>query len=253
MQGRVKKRPEKVKADPPHVKSVVPAAQGDIVFYSTLAAIAAFIPLPFVDDYADQQIRQRMIRRLFTVHGVPLNEGDTGSLYRPSTRHRISRLSRKAVMAPTKRLFRRALFKTLLFLDIKYCVDAFGAMYHTGYLFDYALQQGWARNCRPDSIRTAVDRVCAQTGTSPVNHAVTGTLRQSANLFLAASRAMYGILFSRTGKEGEYFETIEKEQEEVKTLSAMLQSALNLVPPDYFKDLQQRLELEMKKNQQHKV
>jgi len=229
--------------DTPRRDRVIPLAQGDIVFHATVAAVAAFIPLPFLDDYVERQVRRHLVRRLYSVHGVRLDPDASGNLgLAPG---RLARLSRKAVMIPLKRAFRQTLFKTFLVMDVKYCVDAFSAMYHAGYLFDHALQQGWAGERSPAEIRSAVDRVCATAGTSPVNHVVTLALRQSGTLFLGASRALYRMVFNRSAREENLFDRIGGGPAELASLTEKLQTALNRVPPNCFRALQTRLEAEL--------
>jgi len=224
---------------------MVPAAQNEIVFYATLAAITTFIPMPFLDDFLEQQIRQRMIQRLMQVHHFPPDKDRAGRAAGRPRKSRIFKLSRKAAMIPMRRVLRRTLLKTFLLLDVKMSVDTFGAVYHLGYLFDYAFQQGWTETRSMERIRDAVDRVCGRVGTSPVDHAAASVFRESAQILRAAIRALLGILFNRKNKETELFEKIEEEPAEMRTLAMMLQSALNMVPPEYFRDLRRHLEKEL--------
>lgn len=224
---------------------LVPEAQSDIVFYATLAALTSFVPLPFLDDFLEQQVRLRLLRRLMVVHHVSSGNDRAQRAARRSRQARLFKLSRKTAILPVRRLLRRTLLKTFLLLDVKRSVDIFGDVYHQGTLFDHAMAQGWFETVSAEQLRDAVQRVCSRAGTSPVNRAAATVFRESGQLLRSAVRAVTDVLFARSNREEELFEKIEAEPAAVRTLAETLQSALNMVPPTYFRDLRRQLREEL--------
>jgi len=224
---------------------LVPEAQSDIAFYATLAALTAFVPLPFLDDFLEQQVRLRMIRRLMDVHHVPTRNDRVQRAVQRSRKARLFKLSRRTAILPVRRLLSRTLMKTFLLLDVKRSVDIFGDVYHQGTLFDYAMAQGWFETFSAEQIRDAVERVCRRTGTSPVNHAAARVFRESGQLIRSAVRAVTDVLFARSNRDNELLDKIEAEPAAVRTLAEMLQSAMNMVPPTYFRELRRRFREEL--------
>ena len=67
---------------PPAHKSaaVSDAKQRIIATHVALIGVAAFIPVPFLDDYVKKRVERRLVRRLAAAHGVLLGDADVAIL-----------------------------------------------------------------------------------------------------------------------------------------------------------------------------
>jgi len=56
------------------------------------------------------------------------------------------------------------------------------AVYHLGYLLDYTFHTGKFEQCSTIQLRVAIDRVCQNAGTSPVNRVFIGIMKESLSM-----------------------------------------------------------------------
>ena len=169
-----------------------------LVTYSLLSAIAAAIPIPFVDDHLLRRTRRRLARDSAAQAGVELHEIEIDHLSGtgPSTLSSclmgcIVGQSFKIVVKLVRRVFR----SVLIFLTVKDSVDAFSKTFHEGFLLHRALptlgrqltaRQDLATDRRPD--QPAASTAAATPGAPPM--AATTRDRQLIPEILTLRRAI---------------------------------------------------------------
>lgn len=139
-------------------EDVSPAGGADVMLrvshYALLSGLAQFIPLPFADDLADQQVRKRMLSvllrrrgRSFDVEEIrPLYTGLSGGLVR-----KAGSVTKSLLLKPVKKLFRTVFF----FLTFRRALlEATGALL-LGHTLDRLLAGGWLAADLPRDRRKA--------------------------------------------------------------------------------------------------
>lgn len=223
--------------------SIRPKNHGDIIFWSLIASLTRFIPLPLVDDLIEDSLEEKMISGIAKAHGVTLSDSDLDVLtFKTSDFSGV-----KVAVKSATRLASRLFLKTFVVFELKDASDTFSAAYHVGYLLDFAYETGWSDKCSAAELRVAIDRVCDQTGTSPVNRVFIGIMKKSLSKLGSVKDFITGLFSAKTNLE-KTPETIEADAPpEAKELVHRLEKALDLMPPEYFLELQKRFTATLEK------
>jgi uncharacterized protein (DUF697 family) len=142
------------------------AKQRVIAVHVALVGLAAFIPVPFVDDYVKKRVERRMVKKLALAQGIDLSDSDVATL---ADAHKATWSGRFVGLAllPAKAIFKRV----FLVLGIKSIVDSVSVTWHRAFLFDYALTTDRIGvDGAPSSakLRAAIDAVCREVPVKPV-------------------------------------------------------------------------------------
>ena len=110
--------------------------------YALLSGLAQFIPLPFADDIADQQMRKRMLSVLLRRRGRDFDVEEIRPLYtglRGGLIRKAGSVTRGLLLKPIRKLFRTVFF----FLTFRRALlEATGALL-LGHTIDRLLANGW--------------------------------------------------------------------------------------------------------------
>jgi uncharacterized protein (DUF697 family) len=214
-----------------------PRTQRDIVLYALLASLTRFIPFPFVDDFAHTRIHRLMVSKLSRAHALDLTETQARVLAAGAKRVR----ARNLAMLSAKALIKRLLRKTVMLFSAKEATDTFSLTYHIGYLLDYAMQKSWVTRRSAQEIRTAVETVCDEVDTSPLNYAVYKIMQHSVSITGILKDYLVELATGRKADAKAADEVLEEAPDEARDLADKIQSALDVMPSHYFIELQQRL------------
>ena len=220
-----------------------PKTHGTIISWSLIASFTRFIPLPLVDDLLEAGLEKMMIKQIAEAHSITLSDSDLDVLSYDTTD--FSGL--KMAVRSSVRLVGRFFLKALLVFELKDAADTFSAVYHLGYLLDYTFHTGKFEQCSTSQLRVAIDRVCQNAGTSPVNRIFIGIMKESLSMLGAVKdfiiKSVSGIV-----KGGQTPENIAREAPpEAEELVVKLEKGLSLMPPEYFEALFKNLDAEIQK------
>ena len=220
-----------------------PKTHGTIIFWSLIASFTRFIPLPLVDDLLEAGLEKMMFKQIAEARGVTLSDSDLDVLSYDTTD--FSGL--KMALRSSTRLVGRFFLKALLVFELKEAADTFSAVYHRGYLLDYTFHTNKFELCSTSQLRVALDRVCENAGTSPVNRVFIGIMKESISTLGAVKNFIIkGV--SGKGGGGRTPENIaRKAPPEAEELVVKLEKKLNLMPPEYFEALLKNLDGEIQR------
>lgn len=106
--------------------------------YATLAGLCPLIPIPFVDDVIIDRIRLQIYHSICSVYGIKITAKDARYLT-ARTPFRLDEILKTVVWWPVKRIIRKVAY----FLSIKSCADVAATVFHEGWLFARAIEQGY--------------------------------------------------------------------------------------------------------------
>lgn len=219
-------------APPPQLKRVV--------FHAVASGLTPLIPIPFLDDYALRQVRERMVRAVLQEHGLPTPPKTVailaGSHVSSTLGGRVLGAFKSLALVPLKKIFRKA----FLVLWVKDCVDMASYSLHHGYLLQHALIRG-DLNARtlegdaPTRVHNAILSACKELDSRPINQLLGRVFASSRILIGEATQALLSPLRRqpRVREKGE--------QAEVTSLVDRLTAAL-WEQRGYFTALEQRYE-----------
>jgi hypothetical protein len=213
-------------------------AQSDIILYGLMAALTRFIPLPIIDDVAENSLQQIMIRKIAEAHELSVNDADLGILATHTPAGGLSPL--KMTLYSAKQIAKKIAQKTIVIFAAKDTVDSFSLNYHIGYLLDYAFQEHWLGVRSALELRKAVDAVCSQIDTSPFSHVALKILKESTSVLGVAKDFLLKMFVSKAATGGPVPETPQEVPKEALDLVGKIQTALDLMPPEYFIEIRQR-------------
>ncbi len=223
-----------------------------LVGYSLITGLTNLIPVPLLDDWVRDLLRQRQAMELARDHGVALTGAEGKVLacghHPPSAsgclRGCLVALLVKPAELLFKVVFRKIVRKVLFFLTIKDVIDTFSRTLHEGFLVRHALGLGVLGSPptpgaamsppaqqpagevapgppRPQvlALRRAIETTCDEVDPRPIEKAASVSLRGSWRLLRRAGRAMSRRLqaFRRArGRPDEQavFERLERRGEE---------------------------------------
>jgi hypothetical protein len=226
-------------------KKMGPKAHKDILLYSLFASFTPFIPLPLVDDMAENRMERIMIRKISQAHGVAVSEDDLVILASKAD----GKLIKKIGFGAAKKLIKKMAIKTTVIFVAKDASDTFSSCYHVGYLIDHAHQARLAKHYSPVAIRKAVDSVCSQFDTSLVNRVFFQVLRESASLIGVAKDFLVKVMIGKSSDKSSSDNISEEIPTEAMDVVEMIRTKLDLLPPSYFIELRQRFTEELAKDQ----
>jgi len=222
-----------------------------ILRHATVAALTTLIPIPFLDDAAKRSIERRMVRQLADVHGLTLVEEEVAALADEDPTPLLSGIARKLAFMPVRWVLKKA----MVVFTIKAVVDTASDVYHRGFLIDYALEQ---EHCAPAGgypaaeVRRAIDAVCKDVGTGPVERALAKAYGPSKEALFGAYNRMRSGLATLRGEatEPDVTDVVERSEEsEDRAISEVVEEAwrrLRELPDDTFEDLRQRLDAKLR-------
>ncbi len=120
------------------------------VGYSLVTGLTHLIPVPFLDDWAKDLLRQRQAMELARDRGVHLTGAEGKILacghHPPTARGCVRGCLFALVVIPVELLFKvffnKIVRKVLFFLTVKDVIDTFSRTLHEGYLLRHALKLG---------------------------------------------------------------------------------------------------------------
>lgn len=215
-----------------------------IITHALLTGLTPLIPVPIVDDLVKSYFQRRLVRQLTRVYAINPTEEDIRTLADDPSSGCLGGCLGGALLLPFKLIFRKLFF----FLEWKRAADTVSRTFHQGYLLDCAMQLGWYPNQRnATDVRLAIDAVCREVGTGPVERAVSVTLAQSRTTFISAANLLKRSLSSISGRPdaervASAAEAVEPmEEREMESVIDKLQKSIQSVPEGYFNNLRARL------------
>ncbi|HYH98927.1 hypothetical protein [Hyalangium sp.] len=229
----------------PRPSNAPPPQLGRVAFHAVASGLTPLIPIPFLDDYALRQVRERMVRALLQDHSLPTPAKAVsilaGSQTSSTVGGRVLGMLKSLALRPVKKLFR----KVFLVLWVKDCVDMASYSLHHGYLLQHALSRGdltalTLGGDAPRRVHDAIRAACKEQDSRPVN-LLLGRLFASSRLLLSeATQALMSPLRGqpRVPEKGE--------EAEVASLADRLASAL-WEQRGYFTTLEERYQKHLRK------
>lgn len=215
-----------------------------IITHALLTGLTPLIPVPIVDDLVKSYFQRRLVRQLSRVYSINPTEPEVRTLADDPGSGCLAGCLGGALLLPFKLIFRKLFF----FLEWKRAADTVSRTFHQGYLLDCSMQFGWFPNLRNAAeVRGAIDTVCREVRTGPVERAVSVTLAQSKATLISAANLLKRSLSGISGKpDAERValaaEAVEAEEEhEMEGVIQKLQKSIQSVPEAYFKNLRARL------------
>ncbi|MBN1210185.1 MAG: hypothetical protein JXB05_35360 [Myxococcaceae bacterium] len=220
--------------------SAPPPQLGRVAFHAVASGLTPLIPIPFLDDYALRQVRERMVRAVLQEHGLPTPPKAVsvlaGSEVSTTLGGRVLGTLKTLALLPLKKIFRKA----FLVLWVKDCVDMASYSLHHGYLLQHAVARGdldasTLEAEAPPRVHDAILAACKEMDSRPVNQILARLLASSRLLITEATQAL------RNPLRGQPRVPEKGEQAEVASLADRLAAAL-WEQRGYFTALEQRYE-----------
>lgn len=215
-----------------------------IITHAVLTGLTPLIPVPIVDDLVKSYFQRRLVRELSRVCAINPTEPEIRTLADDPSSGCLAGCLGGALLLPFKLIFRKLFF----FLEWKRAADTVSRTFHHGFLLDCALKEGWFPGKRNAfELRAAIDAVCREVGTGPVERAVSLTLVQSKATLKSAANILSRSLKNLSGKPdavrvARAAESVEAEEErKIEGVIDHLQKSIQSVPEDYFNRLRSRL------------
>jgi hypothetical protein len=232
-----------------------PSNDDEIACDALLAGLSQAIPIPLFDDEIETLMQKRMIRHIFAAHRLSVSDADIQLLQRPGGPGGAKRAVNSMAFITFKRLLKRIAIKivqkTTIVLDAKVISDTFSRTYTMGYLLDLAVRQQWLRQRSLQQIRAAIDVVCSETDTSPVNRAVAKVFRESKGLLASVRNYMLGVLISKPVARDTPEQRLAPLPADAMSWVEKIQTALDLMPTAYYAALADRFAAELGVNRQN--
>ncbi len=225
----------------PRPSSAPPPELGRVAFHAVASGLTPLIPIPFLDDYALRQVRERMVRAVLEEHGLSTTPAKAvgvlaGSHVASTLGGHVLGLLKNLALFPFKKIFRRAFFV----LWVKDCVDMASYSLHHGYLLQHALVLGHLNansvaGEAPLKVHDAILAACQELDSRPVNQLLGRLFAGSRLLIAEATQALKNPLRGqpRVPEQGE--------AAEVASLADRLAAAL-WEERGYFTALEERYE-----------
>lgn len=213
-----------IEPNPPS-SNAPPPQLGRVAFHAVASGLTPLIPVPFLDDYALRQVRERMVRSVLQEHGLPTPPKAVailaGSHISSTLGGRVLNLLKSVALLPFKKIFRKAFFV----LWVKDCVDMASYSLHHGYLLQHAaargdLNVGTLQGDTPQRVHDAILAACKEMDARPVNQLLRRLFAGSRLLIAEATKALMNPLRGqpRVPEKGE--------EAEVASLADRLAAAL---------------------------
>jgi hypothetical protein len=225
--------------------SAPPPQLGRIAFHAVASGLTPLIPIPYLDDYALRQVRERMVRAVLEEHGLTAPAKAVrilaGSHVTSPLGSQLLGFLKSLALLPFRRLWRKA----FLVLWVKDCVDMASYSLHHGYLLQHALVRGdlgasTLEGEAPLKVHDAILAACKEMDSRPINQML-GRLFEGSRLLLnEVTQALMNPLVAqpRVPEQGE--------AAEVASLADRLAAAL-WEERGYLTALQERYEQQLAK------
>ena len=170
-----------------------------LVFYALLTGLCPLIPAPFVDDWARDRLRRRLVDELALELGPSLTQDQRSHLACGPSKTLAGCLRGCATGAPFKvafyvvsKLFRSTFRKIFIFLAIKDAADTFSRTLHEGHLLRHVVAQRLVPETseRVAAIRTALVDACNAVDTRSVRHVARGVMGSGRAVMKKAARLL---------------------------------------------------------------
>ncbi|KFE58875.1 hypothetical protein [Hyalangium minutum] len=222
----------------PRFSNAPPPQLGRVAFHAVASGLAPLIPIPFLDDYALRQVRERMVRAVLQDHSLPTPAKAVsvlaGSQNSITLGGRVINLFKGLALLPLKKVFRKA----FILLWVKDCVDMASYSLHHGYLLQHALTRGDLTALTLDGdaplrVHDAILAACKEQDSRPINQLLSRLFASSKLLLSEATKAIMNPLLGqpRVPEKGE--------EAEVASLADRLAAAL-WEQRGYFSTLEER-------------
>ena len=209
----------------PSPPNAPPPQLGRVAFHSVASGLTPLIPIPFLDDYALRQVRERMVRAILQDHSLPAPAKAVsilaGSQVSITLGGQVLNLVKGLALLPLKKVFRKA----FIVLWVKDCVDMASYSLHHGYLLQHALARGdltalTLEGDAPLRVHDAILAACKEQDSRPINQLLSRLFESSRLLLSEATKALLSPLRGqpRVPEKGE--------EAEVASLADRLAAAL---------------------------
>ena len=251
--------PEPKAPEPPALPPPPPPLppQGDeeqrLVRFSLLSGLCPLFPVPIVDDWLRDGLRERGVKSLLLGRGIVLNPEEVRllALGEPDPVRQGCLGCLGLALWPFKFVFKilvKKLLRKLIFvLAIKDCASELSYSYHLGHLLRYAVKRGafavpdQDRPTRLLAIRRAVEVALGQLGFTPLDPWIRIAIRRSWRKVVATVREMTELLQrSGSGSRPEsdtIYSELERESHDLDPLVKELAEELS-GEEDYLRDIE---------------
>lgn len=232
--------------------------QAALLTHAALVGLTPLIPIPFVDDMAKDYLQRRLVQTLANTHDLTLTAEDIKVLGDDASKSWVGGAAKTVALFPLKLMLR----KTFLILQGKRVIDSVSECLHRGFLLDLAFENRWcapAGSRQPAEVRAAIDAVCREVPTKPLDHAVRAgfarskiAVKKASEMLERSLKKMTWSTFRRGPRESlaapaeqdvaRVVELMAKEETlGAAGLSEQLRKALADVPTEHFERLQRLL------------
>ena len=153
--------------------------------YALLSGLCQFIPIPFADDYADQQVRRQMVGTILERRGRSYKASQVSPLYEGPPKFtvgRIGSLAKGLILKPVKKLLRTVFFVA----TIRRALLEAAEVLLLGHTLDRKLAEGWLAEDQEPRRRkegaAAIERAVADVMASPERRGIVNLIKVSARL-----------------------------------------------------------------------
>jgi hypothetical protein len=219
--------------------------QTQILTHAVLVGLTPLIPLPFIDDMVREILERRMVRVLASAHGLDLSPTDVRALADAPKESWLKGAAVSVLLLPARMILR----KTFLVLQGKRIIDLASNCYHKGFLVDVAFADRWCAPVGPrpaHEVRRAIDAVCKEANTAPVEYALRTGFEQSRVALVTLVDVLRKRLGALRGQpaEPEVAAVVEEAAQDkggVGGIVERVRRAVAEVPSEHFEDLRLRL------------
>lgn len=221
--------------------------------YSLLSGLCPLFPLPIVDDWLRDGLRERGVKSLLLGRGIALDPEEVRllALGEPDPARQGCWGCLSLALWPFKFLFKilikKLLRKLIFILAIKDCASELSYSYHLGHLLRHAVKRGafavpdQDRPARLLAIRRAIEVALGQLGFTPLDPWIRIAIRRSWRRVVATVRDMTELLQrsssgSRPQNDTIYSE-LERESHDLDPLVKELAEELS-GEEDYLRDIE---------------
>lgn len=194
----------------PRPSNAPPPQLGRVALHAVASGLTPLIPIPFLDDYALRQVRERMVRAVLQDHSLPAPPKAVyllaGSQHAITLGGRVLGLVKGLALLPLKKVFRKA----FIVLWVKDCVDMASYSLHHGYLLQHALTRGditalTIEGDAPRRVHDAILAACREQDSRPINQLLARIFASSKLLVSEATKAIMNPLLGqpRVPEQGE--------------------------------------------------
>ncbi|WP_224249582.1 hypothetical protein [Hyalangium gracile] len=194
----------------PRPSSAPPPQIGRVAFHAVVSGLTPLIPIPYLDDYALRQVRERMVRAVLQEHGLSAPPKAlrvlAGSHVKSTLGSQLLGFLKSVALLPFRRVWRKA----FLVLWVKDCVDMASYSLHHGYLLQHALVRGdlSASSLEGDAalkVHDAILAACKEMDSRPINQLLGRLFEGSRLLLTEVAKALMNPLVGqpRSPEQGE--------------------------------------------------